>query len=160
MHEASYAFVESQLALNAGAAVLDVGSYDVNGSLRQLIEARGGGYTGIDTRAGPNVDVVTESPYRYPFFDNTFDVVIAANMLHNVEKPWRLIPELARILRPKGMLIVATVYQWGRNSHPIDYFRYMDSGLRSLFDESGQLIDYYACMDEHGNTFGTAKKRE
>ena len=44
--------------------VLDVGSLDVNGTYRPLIEGRGWSYCGLDIRRGPNVDVVAADPYR------------------------------------------------------------------------------------------------
>ena len=40
-----------------GAKALDVGSYDVNGTYRPLVEGRGWVYTGLDVSAGPNVDL-------------------------------------------------------------------------------------------------------
>jgi len=41
---------------------LDVGSFDVNGSLKDLFDD----YTGIDMREGPNVDIVANS-HKLPF---------------------------------------------------------------------------------------------
>ena len=46
---------------------LDVGSYDVNGSVRGLFVRARSGYVGVDMRNGPNVDVVAVSdalPFR------------------------------------------------------------------------------------------------
>jgi hypothetical protein len=42
----------------AGTRVLDIGSLDINGSVRPLF--RGGTYTGIDVAAGPGVDIVCQ----------------------------------------------------------------------------------------------------
>jgi hypothetical protein len=39
-------------------SVLDMGSYDVNGSYRHLFNEERYQYTGVDTEEGPNVDVV------------------------------------------------------------------------------------------------------
>ena len=44
------------------ADVLDVGSMDVNGSYRALIEGRGWRYTGLDIAPGANVDVAADDP--------------------------------------------------------------------------------------------------
>lgn len=140
------------------ASLLDVGSFDVNGSYREVCEAKGFIYTGLDVRPGPNVDVVSDDPYFYPFLANSFDVVICGNMLHNVAKPWRTIQEMTRVLKPKGLLVVVTIWKWGLNSHPDDYFRCTDEGLRVLFDETDCLRNYHLEIDEAGNTAGSAIK--
>lgn len=40
-----------------------------------------------------------------PFSDDSFDVVVAAEVLEHLFFPWRLISEIHRLLKPKGMLI-------------------------------------------------------
>lgn len=142
----------------SGANVLDVGSYNVNGAFRELVETCGALYTGLDVRPGPNVDVVAEHPYNYPFGDCTFDAVICGNMLHNVPRPWLLMPELARLLRPGGLLAIVTIWKWGLNAHPVDYWRFTSEGLKILFDETENLRDYVLAMDDNGNTMGSAIK--
>ena len=47
--------------------IIDIGSYDVNGSYKPFFDRPGWKYTGVDLAAGPNVDVVLQSPYRLPF---------------------------------------------------------------------------------------------
>ncbi len=42
--------------------VLDVGSYDVNGSYRHLFDKSKYHYTGLDMEEGPNVDIVLNNP--------------------------------------------------------------------------------------------------
>jgi|SRR5882724_11189949 len=138
-------------------SVLDVGSRNINGDYRALCNGLGMSYTGLDTEPGVNVDIVSK-PYSFPISEY-FDLVICGNMLHNVEKPWLLIPEMVRVLRPGGLLVVVTIWKWGINSYPVDYFRYSDNGLRSLFDEAGCLGDYETEMDDLGNTAGSAIKR-
>jgi hypothetical protein len=49
---------------NRQARVLDVGSYDVNGTYKDIINDPAWTYVGADLAAGPNVDVVLQSPYK------------------------------------------------------------------------------------------------
>src|SRR3990167_3269425 len=90
------------------ASVLDAGSYDVNGSYRELVERRGWSYTGLDTRDGPNVDIVTVDPFRYPVEDGAFDIVISGQTMEHVTAIWLWVPELARVVAPGGLLAIVT----------------------------------------------------
>ncbi len=128
------------------ASVLDVGSLDVNGTYRAIVERRGWHYTGLDTQPGPNVDVVADNPYRYPFEDDTFSVVISGSTMEHVGQIWRWVPELVRVLRPGGMLAIITHTQWPYHPYPLDCWRVMPDGMRLLFDLTGQLERYEITM--------------
>jgi SAM-dependent methyltransferase len=126
------------------ASVLDIGSYDVNGTFRPLVVERGWTYSGLDVRPGPNVDIVADDAYAWPFVDGTYDVVMCGNMLHNTAEPWRLLPEMVRALRQGGLLVIVT-HTWGKppsGKYPIDAWRFMVDGMQVLFDLTGQLQDY------------------
>lgn len=136
------------------ADVLDVGSYNVNGCLRPLVEGRGWSYTGLDQVAGPNVDVVSDDPYRFPFGDGHFDVVVSSSTMEHVEAVWLWVPELARVLKPGGMLAIVTHTSWPYHPHPVDTWRIMPDGMRYLFDLTKCLERYdvsmYCKTDIHG----------
>lgn len=126
----------------SGRSVLDVGSLDVNGTYRPLVEERGGIYTGLDLEPGPNVDIVSLDPYQYPIPDGTYDVVISGSTMEHVQAIWLWIPELVRVLRPGGMLAIVTHWQFQEHRYPVDCWRIMPDGMRYLFDLTGQLERY------------------
>ena len=119
--------------------VLDVGSYDVNGTYRPLVEGLGWQYTGLDLQAGPNVDVVASDPDHYPLPDGSFDAVISGSTIEHVARPWRWVPELVRILRPGGLLAIVTHWQFPEHRYPMDYWRFMADGMQLLLDDAGGL---------------------
>lgn len=144
MHKEAYA--EMQRLLNGvqmvGAHVLDVGSADINGTYRPLVEGRGWNYTGLDLAAGENVDVVAADPYRYPFEDSSFDVVMSGSTAEHVAMPWRWLPELARLVRPGGMLCIISHTRWPLHRFPEDYWRFMPAAMALLFNLTGSLERY------------------
>lgn len=121
------------------AEALDVGAYDVNGTYRPLVEGRGWHYTGLDVCAGPNVDVISPDPYRFPFPDSVFDVVLSGSTMEHVQAIWLWVPELVRVLKPGGMLAIVTHWQFQEHRYPVDCWRIMPDGMRYLFDLTGQL---------------------
>ncbi|HWQ20864.1 MAG TPA: class I SAM-dependent methyltransferase, partial [Methanotrichaceae archaeon] len=71
--------------------VLDVGSYDMNGSYKPLFTNHN--YIGLDICAGPNVDLVVADPYHWPIEDAAFDAVISGQALEHIERPWQTLQE-------------------------------------------------------------------
>ena len=64
-----------------GKRVLEVGSLDINGSVRPLFENCN--YTGIDLGEGRGVDVVAHVTDYHRLDDNEFDVVISTETLEH-----------------------------------------------------------------------------
>lgn len=125
--------------LEAKSRVLDIGSLDVNGSLRDIFTAHE--YVGCDMQAGDNVDIVQTDPYRLPFDDASFDVVVAANMLEHCAKPWIMALEMDRVLKPGGKLALTIPWKIHYHPYPVDCYRYTPDALGVLFGEHLQDND-------------------
>lgn len=127
---------------NAGKkySVLDMGSYDVNGSYRNLFPESNFIYTGLDMAAGPNVDIVPRNVYKWnELSDNSFDVVISGQAFEHIEFFWWTLEEMARVLRPEGLMCVINPRGFNRHRYPVDCYR---------FDEDGMIaLARYACLD-------------
>jgi len=121
-------------------AVLEVGSFDVNGNPRHHFadKERFEAYTGIDMREGPCVDrVMNVQAMEFP--DNHFGVVVDAERLEHDNRFWVSVKELYRVLKPGGYIIVTTRSWGGMHPHdyPHDYWRFMDAGLKDLLEYGG-----------------------
>lgn len=161
MHKESYALMGEMLDRihGEGLRVLDVGAYDVNGTFRPLVEAKGWHYTGLDHAAGPNVDIVADDPFAYPLEDGAFDVVISGSTMEHVTEIWRWIPELARVLAPGGTLALHTHWSFPEHRYPLDCWRIMPDGMQFLLDKTGAFGEYEIRIANEWDITALARKR-
>jgi SAM-dependent methyltransferase len=74
---------------------------------------------------------------RLPFEDASFDTVLSIQVIEHTPRPQALISEMARVLRPGGLLILSAPFSGRLHEEPYDFFRYTPHGLRSMCDEAG-----------------------
>ena len=58
--------------------------------------------------SNPNVTIRSANILELPFSEKEFDVVIAANVIHLLDAPYKALSELDRVCRPGGKLIIPT----------------------------------------------------
>lgn len=140
MHESVARFAADSLSYGAvgGRHVLDVGAYDVNGSLRGLVSALGAAsYRGVDIRPGPGVDEVCDAA---DLTAESCDLVISAEMLEHARDWQAALAGMVRALRPGGLLLLTTRSQgFSRHNHPDDYWRFTCPLLAEALVVGGHL---------------------
>ncbi len=106
-------------------------------------------YTAFDMVEGENIDVAGDALHP-PFPNNHFDTIISTQVLEHVNKPWIMISEIGRILRPGGICIMTAPFMVPYHADPYDFFRYTKEGLMSLFQNEGfEIIE----SNSYGKTF-------
>src|SRR5215472_18095742 len=78
--------------------IAEVGSADLNGSLRQVAPGAGR-YIGLDFDAGPGVDVVLKDPYRYPLDTGSVDIAVSSSCFEHADFFWLSFLEILRIVK-------------------------------------------------------------
>lgn len=136
--------------------IADVGAFDCNGTYRALFDGPGWEYLGYDLRPGGNVDVVHEfGTGAEPPGAVSFDIVISGQCAEHVAAPWRWIVDVARLLKPRGLLWLAIPNTEVFHEHPIDAWRCWPAGMRALFEEAG--LSCLACYASDKDTIGVAR---
>lgn len=136
---------------------LEIGSRHINGSVRELFR---GPYVGMDMLPGDGVDVVARAD-RIPFDRARFDLVITTEMLEHDPFPWKTLPEIARVLRPGGHLVLTCRgVGFHDDPNPKDYWRFTTDAIAHLIDLAG-LQPVEICPDTdptHEGVFAVARK--
>jgi SAM-dependent methyltransferase len=115
MHPEAYLFAArvTRVLPVQGQHVLEIGSRDLNGSVRPLF-ASAASYTGIDVEAGPGVDVQADGTEFVPAEPPS--VVVCMEVLEHTPAGQDLIEHAARQLRPDGWLLL-TCATYPRAAH-------------------------------------------
>ena len=115
MHVQAYEWVERQVAgLGLAApAVLEIGSLDINGSVRPLFPDASH-YHGLDLVAGAGVDEVADASVWSP--PRTYDVVVSAEVLEHAPA-WRDILTMMWSATEPGGTLLMTCASDGRPPH-------------------------------------------
>lgn len=130
--------------------VIEVGSCDVNGSLRPVIESCAPlEYVGVDVVEGRGVDVICHAENLVEEFGKeNFDVVISTELLEHVRDWRRVITNIKNICRPDGIiLITARSYGFPYHGYPYDFWRYELDDMKNVFSDCEILAlekDYLA----------------
>lgn len=120
------------------AKVLELGSYNENGSVRPLFAVRE--FLGVDVRDGPGVDMVIDPSFHYPMWAHRWDVIVCTETLEHDLRPWRTVRHVSKWLKQGGVFIctVRGFNQRGSfpyHGHPGDYWRFSVEGVRALLED-------------------------
>ncbi len=119
---------DSALIINVGSGVMRVDQRVIN----------------VDFMPEPGVDIVANA-YMLPFQDESVDLVITESLFEHLEFPEKAVAEMRRVLKPQGLIYVATPFMLGFHSSPNDFYRWTIPGMTRLLDgfamqESGVLV--------------------
>jgi len=137
--------------------VLEVGSYNVNGTIRDLLPQDG--YIGLDKKDGPGVDIVSDILDRNNAgLHGRFNTVACVETLEHVVNPWEAMRHLHSFLAPGGLLIVAWCFNFPIH-HEEDYWRATPDGLHLLIAQQGfEQIKVETEGEGPRGVFATARK--
>ena len=119
-------------------SVIEVGAYNVNGSIQPLLKSFSPKkYIGVDIAKGQGVDVVCRAENLVSHFGkNSFDVVVATELLEHV-LDWRgAISNMKRICKPNGIIVLTTrSVGFPYHGYPYDFWRYSAEDIKAIFSD-------------------------
>ena len=102
-------------------------------------------YIGIDIEQSGHshrkskVDIFYDGK-QIPFPDAHFDTVFASEVFEHVFNFDEIFPEILRVLKPGGRLLITVPFVWEEHEVPYDFARYTSYGLNYLMTTSGLEI--------------------
>jgi SAM-dependent methyltransferase len=164
VHISCLIFVATRLSKDdvAGKRVLEVGSYDVNGSARKCIEFwQPAEYIGVDVEKGPGVDLVCDAEKLVDVFpEESFDVVFSTELLEHVLHPKIVISNMKRLCKRNGIILITTrSYGFFFHPFPYDFWRFELTDMGSIFSDC-EIIDLEQDFSEPGVFVKVKKPRD
>jgi len=93
-----------------------------------------------EVAAYPTTDILGVGE-RLPFIDSCFDAVFSFAVLEHVTDPFRCAEQMARVLKPAGVLFGVVPFLQPFHGFPSHYYNMTSEGLRRLFDSSLDVVE-------------------
>lgn len=121
--------------------VLEIGPFGYPSSYNKIVNMGAQNWHTLDIGAEYISDAAqnplhstSESEYKYPFDDETFDIVLSGQVMEHVKSLWEWLDELKRITRKGGIIIIISPISWEYHEAPVDCWRIYPEGMKALLD--------------------------
>jgi len=114
-------------------------------------------YVGVDfageghDHTNENIDVYYDGK-TLPFPDASFDAVFSSEVVEHIFNLSTILPELNRVLKPGGKMLITCPFAWEEHEVPADYARYTRFALHDLLSQNGFTITR---IDKNGHFIST-----
>lgn len=86
-------------------------------------------------------DLIVEPNCTYPIKSGTLDGIGCFSVLEHTRKPWIVVAEIARMLKPAGFVFIDWPFLQPVHGFPSHYYNATREGLRTIFEDNGFAID-------------------
>ncbi len=122
-----------QIRLNSGKCLVIGDTLNGKGANPALFNMLPKGTTAISPDY-PAVDI-----QKLSYDDDSFDYVLADQVIEHVRKPWVGVEEVRRVLKPGGITVLTSALMFYIHGVPYDYWRFTPAGLRILCEKFSKI---------------------
>ena len=150
--KSNYHFFSEQLRQikSSSKALLDLGSG--RGQFMELYKDFEV-YVGVDFSPYDSVSVILDLSENLPFHSNSFDFVVASNVLEHLTDSAKIIGESFRLIKPGGKFLGTIPFLMPVHQAPYDFVRYTPFALTMLLEAAGFTHVKVYALNSVGETF-------
>jgi len=119
--------------------VLEIGP-DFPSVYQQLTDGLSLEWHTLDMHDNPSLTYPNSSAYTFTIPDRTYDIVLSGQVIEHVRKPWKWMPELARVAKTDGLVMTINPVSWPYHEAPVDCWRIYPEGMKGLYEESSLTV--------------------
>ena len=120
--------------------VLEIGPDAHPSTYRRLCAGPSQVWHTLDITSDSNLTYPNSSENSFPIADESYDVVISAQVVEHVRRPWKWLPEVARVTRLGGLVITINPVSWIYHEAPIDCWRIYPEGMKALYEDASVTV--------------------
>lgn len=124
--------IKNLLANEEASKVLIIGGAEIGNSMDFFYENKGIQLVAFDVYPSSKIQFIADA-HEIPLKSDTFDCVIIQAVLEHVLTPTIVVDEIARVLKPNGLVYSETPFMQQVHEGAYDFTRYTESGHRYLF---------------------------
>lgn len=106
----------------------------------------------LDINDNPLLTYRNSNEYRFEIQSDSYDFVLSGQVIEHVRRPWMWLPELARVVRPGGLVATIGPVSWTYHEAPVDCWRVYPEGMRALYEDAGleTILSRWESLEEPG----------
>jgi len=126
---------------SSGIRVLEVGPDTIPSTYQKAVGEPVLQWDTLDRSPRPQLTYCSSDDYEFPIPDDYYDIVLSGQVLEHVKKPWRWMPELARVVGRGGLVITINPISWTYHEAPVDCWRAYPAGMVALYEDAGLVVE-------------------
>jgi SAM-dependent methyltransferase len=120
----------------SGAQVLEVGPDGFPSTYQRAVGDPSISWDTLDITDVAQLTYANVDQYCFPVADDSYDLVVAAQVIEHVKKIWVWVRELERVCRSGGHVVIVNPVSWPYHPAPVDCWRIYPEGMRALLEDT------------------------
>ena len=124
----------------SGMRVLEIGPDAFPSGYQRLATNPSLEWHTLDLRDDDRLTYPNSREYSFDIPDESYDIALSGQVIEHVRKPWKWVPELARVTRIGGLVITINPVSWSFHQDPVDCWRIYPEGMKALYEDAALTL--------------------